>query len=261
MRLSHPCSHALLFLLLLSGAGIDGRAQNAAVQSQIASIVGRVIDSVGAMPGVLVRVRPSRPDTATQAYEAITEADGEFEFPNLSPGNYVVQVVAPGSETATERRVDATEARTTSVDIEVYRGCDTLADELGSLTKADASKAMRMALEDALASELAAGQDVHVFSTANVPHDFDVSTALPKRFELLTPEVLRERAERVGEVWFYAIKTVRVHGGCIAVAICQGLERRKGAPAAVLLGGGDLMNEYRRTPTGWQKKRVYFWQR
>jgi hypothetical protein len=182
MGLSHGYSDWLLLLILLSAAGVDGRTLNAALQPRIASIVGRVIDSIGAMPGVVVRVRPSRPDAATQSYETITEANGEFKFPNLSPGNYVVQVVAPGSESAAERLVEATEARTASVDIEVYRGCDTLADERGSLAKPDASEAMRIAVEDALASELAAGQDVHVFSTANVP-----------RLSLRPPRVSRGR--------------------------------------------------------------------
>lgn len=246
-----------LLWALVSAPLVTPGASCADVQSQVASIRGRVVDSQGEMPGLLVRVRPAGDDPAARALEAITGVGGAFEFSSLPVGDYVLWVLAPGSETVTERLVHVAESRTTSLVVQVYRGCDTLADERGSLTKADERDAVRLALEDALASELAAGGRVRVFSTANVPSGIDLATALPTDFELLPPDAIRHRAERDGEVWFYAIRDVRVHGGCIAIAVHKALERKTGAPPAIL-GGAGLMNEFRRTSVGWQKKRVYF---
>ena len=74
---------------------------------------------------------------------------------------------------------------------------------------------------------------------------------------MLTPERIRQRADLRDGVTYLTINGIRARGSCIAVAIGESVEPRKSAAPVVVLGGWDVMHEYRRTAAGWQKKRVY----
>ncbi len=221
------------------------------------AISGRVVDWAGALPGALVRIRPRDAGPGAPAPGTVSGTDGRFQVGNLPAGDYEIAVNAPGSETTAERVVHVGDASSASVVIEAYRGCDTLADESGSLTEADEHEVTRLAIEDALRSELAAGVSRLVLSSAHMPAHVDLSRIRSAGVELLAPAEIRERAEHDGDVWFLEIAGVRIHGGCMAVRIDRRLERQKGATPAVL-GGAGLINEFRRTAAGWSKKRVCF---
>jgi len=236
-----------------AAAGLRAGAQPAA-----GSISGRVVDWNGAMPGVAIRGRPAG-DPAPRAFEAITDTDGAFAIPNLGAGDYELQVMAPASETTTDRRVHVAAAQITPLTIEIYRGCDTFADERGSTTNTDLREVIGLAIHESLNGALPY-DDVHVFSTANVPRDVDLAKVLPRGWEVLTPQRIRARADLRDGVSYLKIGRIHARGGCIAVAIDEAVEPRKPAPHIVLLGGAGLMNEYRRTPGGWQKKRVYLYE-
>ena len=224
-------------------------------QPQGGSISGRVVDWNGAMPGAAIRVRPA--GDRTPALEATADADGAFAFPNLPPGDYELQVAMPGSQTTTDRRVNVPAAQSATLTIEGYTGCDTFEDERGSTTVADLKDVIGLAIRDAL-RERSVADDVRVFSTANMPRGVDLAKILPRDWEALTPERIRTRAGLRDGVSYLTISTIRAHGGCIAVAIHDAVAPRKPDAHVVLLGGGGLMNEYRRTAAGWQKKRVYW---
>jgi len=226
----------------------------AGAESQGGSVSGRVVDSNGAMPGAAIRVRPA--GDRTRAVEATADADGAFAFPNLPAGEYELQVAMPGSETTTDRRVHVSAAQNAAVTIEGYKGCDTFADEHGSTTAADLREVVALAIHDALNGPAPILDDVRVFSTASVPRGVDLAKSLPRGWEVLTPERIRQRADLRDGVEYLAIDGIRARGGCIAVEIGEGTARRKSAPV-VVLGGWEVMNEYRRTAAGWQKKRVY----
>jgi hypothetical protein len=226
-------------------------------EAPVGAISGRVVDRAGGMPGVSIRARFKGAASDAGALASITGPGGAFELAGLQPGDYEIIVVAPGSETTTERIVRVIEARTTTVVIEVYRGCDTLADEGGSISKADENEVIRLAIEDAMQTVFA-GADRHpILSTANLPGEFDVARIRALFSEVLKPEAIRQRASRDGRVWFFAVDNLHVRGNCVAVAIGHTVERSTVATSAVLLGGAWVMNEFRRISEGWAKRRVY----
>jgi len=227
-------------------------------QPQAGSISGRVVDRNGAMPFAEVRVRPA--NDAARALEATADGDGVFAFPNLPAGEYELQVAMPGSETTTDRRVNVSAAQNAAVTIEGFKGCDTFANERGSTTAADLREVIVLAIHEALNDQVPILDDVRVFSTANVPRGVDLAKILPRGWEVLTPERISTRADLRDGVSYLTISTIRARGGCIAVEIEEGTARRKSAPV-VVLGGWEVMNEYRRTAAGWQEKRVYHWER
>ena len=234
-------------------------AHMASAQADTGSVRGRVVDWSGAsMPGVEVRVR-SRGASAASELRTITAIDGGFTFANLFAGEYELRVLAPASETAAERVVRVDESSTTSIVVDAYRGCDTFADEDGFLTAADQDKGLQMAIEDAVTNQLSYS-GVRLFSTGHAPAGFDLAKALPPDFELIAPEAIAARVDRDGELWFYTINDVRVRGRCIAVAIHYDVARRTSAPPRVLLGGGGVKTEFRPTPDGWRRKRVYMFE-
>jgi carboxypeptidase family protein len=150
-RSMNRCFPVLALFVWVTGAASSTGRPNA--QAKIGSVSGRAVDWAGAsMPGVSVQVH-ARGESLAAARKAITAGDGGFEFRGLAAGEYELQVFAPGSETATERVVRVDESRTTTLVVEAYRGCDTLADERGSLTAAAQSEAMRIAIENAVRIE------------------------------------------------------------------------------------------------------------
>ena len=91
-------------------------------QSATSSISGTVIDSAGgAIPGAAVVVK----NESGVSFEAITNGEGIFNVPNVSPGVYTVSVSLTGFKTAvisnvrvatgTPAAVKATPIRTNSV--------------------------------------------------------------------------------------------------------------------------------------------------
>ena len=95
MTSRHVCGLALALLLVCTGAAFG--------QGATSSISGTVVDSAGgAIPGVAVVVKSD----AGVTFETVTNAEGIFNIPAVTPGAYTVTVSLAGFKTAvTEVRV------------------------------------------------------------------------------------------------------------------------------------------------------------
>jgi hypothetical protein len=237
---------------------VANRLPDTPAQAHGGRIAGTVADRSGAMPGVTIRSHLRNRPAAADALATVTGAGGAFEFPNLEAGEYELSVTAPGSEATTERRVRVLDHQTSTVAIEVYRGCDTFADDTGAVSATDRNEAVRLGIEAAMQHEFADASQPPILSTANLPAGFDLDTVRPLFAEVLGADEIRRRARGDVPLWLFAVDDVRVRGGCVAVAVVHRLERNAEAAPGVLLGGAAVMNEFRRAPAGWTKKRVYF---
>jgi len=107
MRGKYPILTALAALLLVAGAAL--------AQVPTGSIAGHVVDANGSMPGVTV--------TATSAHlqgarSATTTEAGDFMFPFLPPGEYLVKFELAGYQTV-EATIKVTAAQTAKLDAEM----------------------------------------------------------------------------------------------------------------------------------------------
>ena len=95
MTSRHVCGLALALLFVCTGAAFG--------QGATSSISGTVVDSAGgAIPGVAVVVK----NDAGVTFETVTNAEGIFNIPAVTPGAYSVTVSLAGFKTAvTEVRV------------------------------------------------------------------------------------------------------------------------------------------------------------
>jgi iron complex outermembrane receptor protein len=96
------CLLAVVLCVLLCAAGAV-RLQ--AQQNTIAVLSGTVLDPVGsAVPNAAVAARN---ESSGLVSKASTDQEGKFSFPNLAPGNYTVEVSAPGFALASRPGVHA----------------------------------------------------------------------------------------------------------------------------------------------------------
>ena len=96
-RLRTPSRHVALLTLWLVGVGAGGFVCAPVAAQEGPSLTGTVRDSTGApLPGVLVTLAPI-PAAASAAPRTIrTGTTGEYGFPSLSPGRYIVTVALSG---------------------------------------------------------------------------------------------------------------------------------------------------------------------
>lgn len=92
----------------------------AAAQGATTSLSGTVVDtSGGVLPGADVTVR--NPATAS-TFRAVTDGEGFFRIPALSPGSYTVSVALMGFKTAVREKVEIVEGVGTSVRVQMEVG-------------------------------------------------------------------------------------------------------------------------------------------
>jgi len=104
----------VLFLLLL------GFAQISWGQAVSATLVGTATDNTGAIvPKATVEILE---DATGIKHTDVTNASGNYTFPNLTPGTYTVTVSAPGFKKETRAGVDVAVNTTTRVDITLQAG-------------------------------------------------------------------------------------------------------------------------------------------
>jgi hypothetical protein len=85
----------ILFFVLVCGVALAANAQ------QTGSIAGKVTDSSGAvLPGVTVEARSS---VLPSPRVTVTEADGSYQLPALTPGTYTVTYTLQGMQTLTRQ--------------------------------------------------------------------------------------------------------------------------------------------------------------
>src|SRR5438128_1055699 len=89
MLVSTRCCAVLACVLLAARAGSG--------QTSLATVRGTVVDQTGS---VIVAASVSVIDTATNIRRSVvTTPDGDFEAPDLKPGEYRLEVSAPGFKT------------------------------------------------------------------------------------------------------------------------------------------------------------------
>lgn len=113
--------------LLLVAPRIEAQA------SSIASVTGRVTDATGAVLAG-ARVTMTAVDTNT-VREAVTDANGSYDFPSLPIGPYVLKVTAPGFEVYEQKGLDLNVNDALQVNVGMKVGADTQKVEV----QADAS--------------------------------------------------------------------------------------------------------------------------
>ncbi|HKW76025.1 MAG TPA: carboxypeptidase-like regulatory domain-containing protein [Terriglobales bacterium] len=105
------------FALLLSGPAF------AQITSQSGAITGTVSDQTGAsVPNAKVTLTSGTGVATTQS----TGTTGEFTFPLLAPGNYALNVEAPGFSKATVSNIVVNVTQTTSVPVTLELGTATV---------------------------------------------------------------------------------------------------------------------------------------
>ena len=97
-----------------------GAAQLQAQQTTSALLSGTVLDPAGsAVPNAAV---VARNESSGVVSRTTTDQEGKFSVPNLTPGNYTVEVAAPGFALASRQGVDATPERAEALTISLSLG-------------------------------------------------------------------------------------------------------------------------------------------
>ncbi len=105
----------LVFTIALAlGASLFGQ-----ITSQTGAITGTVADQTGAViPNAAITLRSNKGATTSQT----SGASGEFTFPLLEPGRYVLTVLAPGFDKANLNNVDVQVTQTTHLPVTLQVG-------------------------------------------------------------------------------------------------------------------------------------------
>jgi len=116
---SRPLLRGLLLALLLTVV-CGGGFQAAHAQFDSASVLGTIHDPTGAnVADATVELRDlAKGVTATRR----TDGNGDYEFPNVQPGDYTVTVAAPGFETSTTDRFTVNVGARQRVDLALKLG-------------------------------------------------------------------------------------------------------------------------------------------
>ena len=97
-----------------------GAAQLQAQQTTSALLSGTVLDPAGsAVPNAAV---VARNESSGGVSRTTTDQECKFSFPNLAPGNYTVELAAPGFALASRQGVDATPERAEALTISLSLG-------------------------------------------------------------------------------------------------------------------------------------------
>ncbi len=111
--LGMPKYSGLAFIIVLTGCLIDP-AQVLAQGETTSAIAGQVRDESG---GVVTQAHVTIIGNQTGLKRSVVTSDtGRFQFPQLMPGTYTVQVTAPGFQTQEDRAIAASLGRTQTID-------------------------------------------------------------------------------------------------------------------------------------------------
>src|SRR5688572_32866582 len=89
-------------------------------QTLYGNLVGKVIDETGlAVPGASVKITHAE---TNQTRESTTNSTGGYNFPNIPPGTYQVDVVLTGFQSASSRGVVVRQSTSVRVDVRLAVG-------------------------------------------------------------------------------------------------------------------------------------------
>lgn len=198
-------------------------------QSNNGSIFGVVTEiNSGPIKGVsIVIVRVDVEASTLKTFSTTSDNLGKFKFEGLPGGTYEVTVDTDDSwlmKPIVDRiAVLTSKATKIEIQLQLIDDCKGLALDPASLSDPDKAEIIQWLLSEAVTETMGANYESTsnqriILSTENLKLNW-LSPSLAKKFVLMTPTEIQDKANRDGDHRYWQFEKAKVRGSCVAIAL------------------------------------------
>jgi Carboxypeptidase regulatory-like domain len=227
--------------------------------AQTSSITGKVTDSFGSViPGTEIKAMISSSDraSASQAFRAISNNNGEFTIPSLPFGSYEVEVKAPGFKTLKEKVIVAG-SQPTRIDLQITppKVCEDAKGPNIELAEKDKAEIINQVLKMEFQNWQVVREPI-LLSTQNIKAAW-VSAPPGHTITVLSTWEITSKARPGGYVDYYYFSEFEVHEDCVAITLLQDGVTSEGESCNLCGGGSTYV--FRKEAGDWKGKFFSGW--
>jgi len=227
--------------------------------AQTGSITGKITDIIGSViAGAEIKAVISSSDraSASQAFTAISNNDGEFTIPSLPFGSYEVEVTAPGFKTLKEKVIVADSQPTRfHLRITPQKACEDAKGPNIELAEKDKAEIINQVLKmEAQLSQF--NREPILLSTQNINAAW-VSAPPGHTITVLPTSEITSKARPGDYVDYYYFSEFKVHGDCVAITLIQSGITSEGEKCNLCGGGATYV--FRKEAGDWKGKFFSGW--
>jgi len=227
--------------------------------AQTGSITGKITDITGSViAGAVIKAVISSSDRApaSQAFNAISNDDGEFTIPSLPFGSYEVEVKAPGFKTLKEKVIvaDGQPARI-NLQITPAKACEDAKGPNIELAEKDKAEIINQVLKMEVQIRQVVREPI-LLSTQNIKVDW-VSAPPGHTITVLSTSEITSKARPGDYVDYYYFSEFEVHGDCVAITLLQIGVTSEGKHCNLCGGGSTYV--FRKEAGDWKGKFFSGW--